>query len=83
MLTGWCERNNSGKNVDLKHITLSLSLRLTGLFSSAAVEKDVSSGGGGGGNSYCNKAESKVSLVTETKEGTESPQKVNPHSTKV
>ena len=81
MLTGWCERNNSGKNVDLKHITL--SLRLTGLFSSAAVEKDVSSGGGGGGNSYCNKAESKVSLVTETKEGTESPQKVNPHSTKV
>ena len=81
MLTGWCERNNSGKNVDLKHITL--SLRLTGLFSSAAVEKEVNSGGGGGGNSYCNKAESKVSLVTETKEGTESPQKVNPHSTKV
>ena len=50
------------------------------------MEKEVSNGGGGGGgggNSYCNKAESKVSLVTETKDGTESPQKVNPHSTKV
>ena len=58
------------------------SLRLTGLLYSAAVEKEVSSGAGGG-NSYSNKAESKVSLVTETKDGTESPQKVNPHSTKV
>ena len=39
--------------------------------------------GAGAGNGYSNKAESKVSLVTETKDGTESPQKVNPHSTKV